>query len=102
MEQVKDLFKTKSLLISLLLLLGMLAMASCQTAEPDEVAQVADAEPILLETVTAVLPTEEPEAGLITEPTPIDNCLDCHTNKELLIQTADPEVEVLSENEGEG
>ena len=42
---------------------------------------------------TAVLPTEEPE---------LDECLACHTDKDQLIKTADPVVEVISENEGEG
>jgi hypothetical protein len=94
--------KTVGFLVSLMLLLGTVILTSCQTAESDEVTQVANVEPVLLETVTAVFPTEEPPAELIAEPVPIDNCLDCHTNKELLIQTADPKEEVISENEGEG
>jgi len=49
--------------------------------------------------VTAV-PTSTPAA--ITETMAVDYCLDCHTNKEMLIDTADPEEEVISENEGEG
>lgn len=102
MEQAKYPFKTISLLVSLLLLVGTLVLTGCQTAESDETTQVANAEPELLETVTAVSPTEEAPAEPTIEPLPIDNCLDCHTNKDLLIQTADPEEEVISENEGEG
>lgn len=101
MEQAKYPYKTMSLLVSLLLLLGMLLLAGCQTAESDTAVEVAVAEPEQVETVTAVSPTEEP-AELAAEPVPVDNCLDCHTNKDLLIQTADPEEEVISENEGEG
>jgi hypothetical protein len=38
-----------------------------------------------------------------TEPEPeVDYCVECHTDKEALIATAKPEVEVASENEGEG
>ena len=104
LEQARYPYKTISLLASLLLLLGTLLFAGCQTAESDtgEAEVVANVEPELLETVTAVSPTEEPGALLTAEPVPVDNCLDCHTNKDLLIQTADPEEEVISENEGEG
>lgn len=31
-----------------------------------------------------------------------DACLDCHSDKEQLIATADPEEEVVEESEGEG
>ena len=98
---------TKAVLfwVSLLLVLGSLFLTSCQSADSDsvdEAAQVADIEPLLVETATAVSPTEEPILELTEEPAPVDNCLDCHTNKDLLIQTADPEEEVISENEGEG
>ena len=33
---------------------------------------------------------------------PIDECLACHIDKEMLIASADPIQEVISENEGEG
>ncbi len=109
MEQARYPYKTISLLVSLLLLLGTLLLAGCQTAESDtadvaatEAEMVANVEPELLELATAVSPTEVPAAELTAEAVPVDNCLDCHTNKDLLIQTADPEEEVISENEGEG
>jgi hypothetical protein len=88
--------------VSLLLLMGTVALTACQSAGVDEAAQVANVEPVLVETVTAISPTQTPLADPTAEPIPIDNCLDCHTNKDLLIQTADPEEEVISENEGEG
>ena len=85
------------------LLLGIWVLAGCRTAVSDEAQMVAEnVEPMILETVTAVSPTEEPLAGVITDTVAIDNCLDCHTSKDLLIDTADPEEEVISENEGEG
>ena len=103
LEQAKYPFKALCYLVSLLLLLGTAALAGCQTAESNEAETVAlNVEPVLEETATAVSPTEEPTVEAIAEPVPIDNCLDCHTNKDLLIQTADPEEEVISENEGEG
>ncbi len=54
-----------------------------------------------------VTPTEEPTSTPVdteesVEPLPADTCVDCHTDKDLLIQTADPEEEVINENEGEG
>ena len=48
---------------------------------------------------TAV-PTSTP--AVITETMAVDYCLDCHIDKEMLIDTAEPEEEVISENEGEG
>lgn len=49
-----------------------------------------------------MIATEEAVAVVATEPPPTDECLICHTDKEMLIHTADPEEEVISENEGEG
>ena len=105
MEQAKRPLKMIGFLVSLLLLVGVVALAGCQSADSEAVedaVQVADVEPVILETVTAVTPTEEPISEPTEEPVPVDNCLDCHTNKDLLIDTADPEEEVISENEGEG
>ena len=59
-------------------------MAAEEVAVIDEVDEVAEE--------TAVTPTVEP----------VDECLSCHIDKEMLIATADPEEEVITENEGEG
>jgi hypothetical protein len=32
----------------------------------------------------------------------VDYCIECHTDQQTLIDTADPVAEVVSENEGEG
>lgn len=58
--------------------------------EATDVAVVDEADEVAVE--TAVTPTEEP----------VDECLSCHIDKEMLIATADPEEEVISESEGEG
>ncbi len=102
MTQAKLPLKAVGFVVSLLLMLGVMALVGCQTAESNTADELANVEPVVIETVTAVLPTAEPTAEPTEEPAPIDNCLDCHTNKDLLIQTADPEEEVISENEGEG
>lgn len=39
---------------------------------------------------------------LAQETAVVDECLACHIDKEQLIATADPEEEVINENEGEG
>lgn len=105
MKQAKFPLEMIGFLVGLLFMVGMVALAGCQSADSDsadEIVQVADVEPVLVETATAVTPTDEPTIEPTEEPVPVDNCLDCHTNKDLLIQTADPEEEVISENEGEG
>ena len=55
-----------------------------QVAEPTEVSEVVEPEPV-----------EEPEPET-------ESCVECHTDKDALIATAKPEVEVAAENEGEG
>lgn len=102
MKQANEPVKAICFLLSLLLLLGVFVLAGCQTAESEEAGELANVEPELLETATAVSPATATPAEPTQEPPSIDNCLDCHTNKDLLIQTADPEEEVISENEGEG
>lgn len=102
MNQAKLPLKAVGFVVGLLLMLGVMVLGSCQSGESDTADVVAVVEPVLVETVTAVSPTLEPTLTPTEEPAPVDNCLDCHTNKDLLIQTADPEEEVISENEGEG
>jgi hypothetical protein len=58
--------------------------------------------------VVEVVPTEEageedpePTDEVVAEPQ-VDNCVECHTDQEMLIDTADPVAEVESEDEGEG
>ncbi len=47
--------------------------------------------------------TPEPKPAFFGNPTAEANdCLDCHSDKERLIETAKPEEEVVSENEGTG
>ena len=46
-------------------------------------------------------PDSEPTEVVAAEPE-VDNCVECHTDQQTLIDTADPVAEVESENEGEG
>lgn len=41
-------------------------------------------------------------ANTLAQEAAVDECLACHIDKEQLIATADPEEEVINENEGEG
>ncbi|WP_322506899.1 hypothetical protein [Anaerolinea sp.] len=48
-------------------------------------------------------PTPEVPPTAIPTPTPkVDTCLECHTDKDRLIDTAKPEEKVVSESEGAG
>jgi len=47
----------------------------------------------VVETATSVPIVDEEE---------VDQCVSCHTKKQMLIDTAKPEEEVISENEGAG
>ena len=50
---------------------------------------------------TEQAPNPEPTEEVVAEPQ-VDNCVECHTDQQTLIDTADPVAEVVSENEGEG
>jgi hypothetical protein len=52
------------------------------------------------DTPEPTVPPVEPTATM--ETAAVDGCLDCHSDKDRLIDTADPEQEVISENKGEG
>lgn len=86
---------TKKLRIIFTLLLTMLflSLSGCTGATPAP------------ETLTEE-PTEEsapaPELAPVVETVEINHCLDCHTDKARLIDTAKPEVIAIVENEGEG
>jgi hypothetical protein len=74
-----------------------------QTELPAETAAVVVAKITVVSTVVeAEAPTEAPTQ---TESAPnkvVDQCVKCHTDKEQLIDTAAPEVEVVKESEGAG
>ncbi len=108
--QKRSIWHTHLAVIALLAL--SLVLAGCG----DKAGSEADGEAVVEQLAEAVIAEpaaaleEEaaaaPEAGeMAAEPTvePVtDECLACHIDKELLIQTADPIEEVVSENEGEG
>lgn len=73
------------------------------SSKEDSSTGVAGLEPAAVE----VSPTMEPvstvaAAAVLTETLAVDTCFACHTDKERLIKTANPEEEVINENEGEG
>ena len=71
--------------------------------DPDEVAASLTAIPEEEETAapTEEAPETEPTEAVAEEPA-VDNCVECHTDQQALVDTANPVEEVTSENEGEG
>jgi hypothetical protein len=47
-------------------------------------------------------PTQQPTVTEIAAADQVDQCIECHTEKEKLIDTADPVEEVVEESEGAG
>lgn len=66
-------------------------VAASLTAIPEEDAAAPEEE----------VPDPEPTEAVAAEPV-VDNCVECHTDQQTLIDTADPVAEIESENEGEG
>ncbi len=81
----------KKILTTLLLGVGLVLLAGCGASTTPTAETPAE---------TAVV-TEAPAAAAPTAET-VDNCVDCHTNKQMLIDTAKPEEPVESESEGVG
>jgi hypothetical protein len=102
------------------LLLAAFALTGCGSEEPVPVVEgaagveIAAVEVQATETAAAVVDETAVKEALVEETAtstslsagvteePTDECLACHIDKEMLIATADPEEEVISENEGEG
>lgn len=90
-----------------LLILGGLILAaavSCRASDQDLRAapelELTETATFALESPQATSPTEM--AVVESEPEEVDQCLVCHTDKQSLIDTADPVVVVESEDSGEG
>ena len=76
----------------LLLFVCILLLAGCQTTTP---------EPVPTNTAIPSTPTIEPTAT-IEVIVNVDYCVDCHTDKEQLISTANPEELAEEESSGVG
>ncbi len=80
-------------IFTLILTMLFLGLSGCQGAAP--VPEAVPAEP----TDEAV---PAPKLASAVETVEENYCLDCHSDKQALINTAKPVVEVVSENEGAG
>ena len=80
-------------IFTLILTMLFLGLSGCKGATPVPEADHAE-------------PTDEaapaPKLASVVEAEKENHCLDCHSDKERLIDTAKPVVEVVSENEGAG
>ena len=81
----------------LLILLMALVVSVSSCAAPVKVPPTVTEEPVKEN-------TPEPTEVVVNTPEVeiVDYCVDCHTEKEQLVDTAMPMVEVVSENEGAG
>lgn len=85
--------------IGLILLLLGGGIGACSRVSPSLDMSLAAIEPNEIPSVAHEIGAEDiaiEEAGVV------NHCLDCHTDKQTLIDTAKPEEEVVSESSGEG
>jgi hypothetical protein len=89
---------------AVLLLLCLVWLGGCSGQEPQVGVIPAGEVALVDEEALAPAPTEAaalPEQS-DAEDEDVDECLRCHTDRQMLIETAAPEEVVISENEGEG
>jgi len=85
--------KTRAFLFPLFLAMLLTSIAGCTESTATE-------EPPTVEPV--VVNTPVPTLVVLSEPEVQNNCLECHTDKERLVDNEKPIIEVISENEGAG
>ena len=93
---------------AILMLITVLSLMGCQTQETVEEPVVAMAsvgevvETAVTPTITNTTVISDTPTALTPTPETIDECLACHVDKDLLIDTAKPVAEVVVESDGEG
>ena len=80
-----------------ILMVGTICLGACSSAPTQKVEPTATTQIASPTTVVEVEPT-----ALVEEREEVDQCVSCHSDKQMLIDTAKPEEEVISENEGAG
>ena len=92
-----------SFLIILLGILLLVGAASCRANQTQELpaVEISTAEPVLTDVPA---PTAVEDVAVLADPIAekVDECLACHTDKQTLVDTADPVVDLESESSGEG
>ena len=93
---------------AILMLIVVLSLMGCQTQETVEEPAVAMAsvgevvETAVTPTITTTTTITDTPTAITPTPETIDECLACHVDKDLLIETAAPIEEVVVESDGEG
>jgi hypothetical protein len=105
LNKVRNILSPISVLLLILVITMAFLLVGCGNEEAGSEAVAVLPTAVVEPTALPATPTKEETAVPPTaeaELPPPDECLICHIDKEMLIQTADPIVEVISENEGEG
>lgn len=92
-------------LIPLLLIVLLLASCSSDATVDENGAAAAEVAAQAAANTPTAAPGAESSEDAAAEPLSsdaVDECLTCHIDKEMLIDTAKPEEEVIVESEGEG
>lgn len=88
--------------ISLCILVLALTLAACNQVKADLTGDLLPPMDAQASQATATPLAEVPAVQASTEPEAVDECIACHSDKERLIQVAEPEVETESESSGTG
>lgn len=96
-------FSSQNMPSFLFMLLGLLLLVGAVSCQADQTQQ-------LPEPTSAPVLTEAPEPTAVGDEAAlasqaevnVDECLACHTDKQTLVDTADPVVDLESESSGEG
>ena len=78
-------------------------LAGCgNAAEAMERPATTQISPVISEAAPAATATDPVATEAVASESAVDYCLECHTDGQRLIDTADPEEEIINENKGEG
>jgi len=87
----------------MLMVVVMFLLAACSSAGGAmELSTTTQSPPDLPDAAPQAIATDPVATEEAAGESAVDYCLECHTDQQRLIDTADPEEEVINENKGEG